>query len=511
MKPVKVLIYLAVLVALGAYVYLVEIKHKETVQHAEKEAKKIVHLDKGKIVKVELIKGDKTKVTIEKPAKTWLLSAPVKTKADQAAVDSLLYALVQAEPEKVIREKDVKWEEYGLDKPELTVSFSTKDKSLQLRFGAANPAKTSYYLRVDDQPKLFLVADTLKNSLNKTAFDLREKSVFGIADADVNRIAISGKGHELELVRKDTKKWIASKPETFAVKQSLVTKDLRTLTNLKAKEIIDEPAKQGDPYGLDKPEETIVLSGPKLEETLVLGKAVEKKGAASKETDRYGYIKGEPTVYLIDGRSLKALKTDPAALRDHAVLSFNPADIGRFQIDLDGKQWVASLDKDKRWTIEKPKKKTNVDAWTVTSVLWDLKDVEWKSLTKPIPENLEPLHLDKPGLVVSLFKKGEKEPITLKVGWKAVPTEPKEPPKDKKPQEEKPPAVAGQPATAEQAQKKAAPQVANPGEPSKETSAAPATLNALAQPAEEKGAVFVIDGSFLTRLRSDLTRWTATK
>ncbi len=175
MKPVKVLIYLLVLAALGAYVYLVEIKHKATVEQAEKQAKKIVHLERDKIVKVELIQGDQTKVKIEKPAGTWVLSVPVKTKADKAAVDSLLYSLVEAEPEKVIGEKDVKWDEYGLDKPEFTVSFSTADKSLKLCFGAANPAKTSYYLRVDDEPKLFLVADTLKNSLNKSAFDLRDK------------------------------------------------------------------------------------------------------------------------------------------------------------------------------------------------------------------------------------------------------------------------------------------------------------------------------------------------
>jgi hypothetical protein len=510
MKPFKVLIYFGVLVALGLYVYLVEIKHKETVQHAEKQAKKIVHLERDKIVKVELFKGEQTEVKLEKPAGTWVLSVPVKTKADKSAVDSLLYALVEAEPEKILGEKDVKWAEYGLDKPEFTVSLSTGDKSLQLRFGAANPAKTSYYLRVDDEPKLFLVADTLKNSLNKSAYDLRDKSVFGIADSDVTRMVISRKGNEIDLERKDANKWVASKPESFPVKQALMTTNVRTLTNLKAKEIIDEPSKEGDPYGLDTPEETIVLSGPKLEQTLVLGKAVEKKGASPQEPDRYGRITGEHTVYLIDGRSFKGLKTDPAQLRDRSLLSFNPADIERFQIELDGKEWVAALDKDKRWTIEKPEKKTNVDAWTVTGVLWDLKDVEWKSLTKPIPENLEPLHLNQPGLVVSLFKKGVKEPVTLKAGWEPGPSESKEPPKEKKPQEEKSPAATGQPKAAEPAPEKTAPQV-KPAEEAAENPAAPATLNALVQPAEEKGAVFVVDGTFLTRLRGDLQRWTATK
>jgi len=508
MKPAKLLLYFIVLVVLASYVYLVEIKHKEKVQQAEKQAKKIVHLDKDKIVRIELIRGDQSKVGIEKPAGTWVLSVPVKTQADKAAVDALLHAFVEAEPEKVLREKDVTWDEYGLDKPEFTVVASTGDKSLTLSFGASNPAKTSYYLRVNDEPKLFLVADTLKNSLNKSAFDLREKSVFGIAETDVNRIVISTKGTDAEFSRKEPGKWVASKPESYTVKQALMTTNLRTLTNLKAKEIIDEPSKEGDPYGLDKPGETIILSGPKLEQILVLGKAVEKKDAVSKEPDRYARLKGEETVYLIDGRSLKGLKTDPSELRDRSLLSFNPADIERFQVDLDGKQWVAAQDKDKRWTIEKPEKKTKVDAWTVTGLLWDLKDMEWQSLTRPIPENLEPLHLDKPGLVVSLFKRGDKQPIVLKVGWKPVRSESKEPPQGKKLPEGKQPVATGKTKGAEQAQEHPDPE-AKPAEGSQTT--APTTLNALAEPTEEQGAVFVLDGSLLARLRGDLQRWTADK
>lgn len=506
MKPVKVLIYFLVLVALGTYVYLVEIKHKAKVNEAEKQAKKIVHLAKDKVTGVELIHGDQTKVKVEKHADKWVLSVPVKTMADKLAMNSLLSSFVGAESEKVIQDKDVKWDEYGLDKPEFTVVCSTKDKEIKLLFGAANPSKTSYYVRVDDQPKLYLVADTLKNSLNKSAFDVRDKSVFGIAETDVEKIVIAGNGKDLELVRKTPDKWVAVKPETFTVKRALLMSDLRTLTNLKATQIIDEPVQEGDPYGLDKPEETILMSGPKLEQTLELGKVVEKKGAVPQAQDRYGRIKGDKTVYLIDGRTLKALKTDPAQLRDRAVLSFNPADIDRFQISLDGKEWVAAHDKDNHWIIEKPEKKTNIDAWAVTGVLWSLKDLEWKSLTRPIPDKLETLHLDKPGLVVTLFKKGDKEPVTLKAGWEPPPSQPTAEANKEKSQNEKPVAGSDKAKTPEADIEKPAAQ-AKTKEAVPELPPAPAVVNALAQPADEHDAVFVLDGSFLTRLRGDLQRW----
>ena len=55
MKLSKLLIYLSILVALAAYVYFVEIKHKQQQQATEEKAAKIVHLEKDKIVQIEIL------------------------------------------------------------------------------------------------------------------------------------------------------------------------------------------------------------------------------------------------------------------------------------------------------------------------------------------------------------------------------------------------------------------------------------------------------------------------
>ncbi len=68
-------------------------------------------------------------------------------------------------------------------------------------------------------------------------------------------------------------------------------------------------------------------------------------------------------MYLLDGRSLDSIKTDPEELRDRSLLTFNPPDIEKMQIDLDGKQWIATKDKDNKWTLEKPEKKEKLDNW----------------------------------------------------------------------------------------------------------------------------------------------------
>ncbi|MGO9572503.1 MAG: DUF4340 domain-containing protein [Desulfomonilaceae bacterium] len=507
MKLGKLLIYLTILVALAAYVYFVEIRHKQEQQAIEEKAAKIVHLEKDKVVEIELLSRNKEKIELKKPSDTWVLTSPIKTKADASAVASLLLSITDAKPDKVVLEKGVKWDDYALDKPEFTVTLATKDQTAEIRFGSANPAKTSYYLRVDEQPKLLLVPDTLKTSLNKSAFDLRDKTVVSLSPDQVDRIAISAEGKEIELQRQTADRWTMVKPERFLVKAPLIAGNLRTLTNLTAKGIIDEPAKDGDPYGLDNPQEAILIAGKEREQTLLVG-APEKKegGPPGAEPDRYARIKGQETVYVLDGRALKSLKTAPDELRDRSLLTFNPADIEKMEISLDGKTWLAAKDKDNKWSLEQPEKKEKLDAWPVTSILWDLKDLQWKSITKPAPADLASVHLDKPQLMVSLFRKGESEPLLLKAGWPAV--------AEKKGHEEGA-KKENQPASPEEqrsAEKKIeAPAKGTAAEVTPDKAAVPEKINVLAQPHDEQGAMFAVDGGLVSRLRTDLERLTEKK
>ena len=229
-------------------------------------------------------------------------------------------------------------------------------------------------------------------------------------------MVVSRKGKQMELKREAADKWLMTAPERFRVKNSIVTSDLRTITNLKAKEIIESPSKEGDEYGLQNPEESIVLSGPKRELTLLIGKAQEKKSSPTAPADKYAGIKVMRRVYLLDGCSLDSIKTDPEELRDRSLLTFNPPDIEKIQIELNGKQWIATKDKDNKWNLEKPEKKEKLNNWAISGILWDIKDLQWKSMSTRKPGDTTPVELGQARLVVSLFKKDDKEPMLLKAG-----------------------------------------------------------------------------------------------
>ncbi len=495
MKLSKVSLYLLILAALAAYVYFVEIRHKGQERSREEKAEKLIDLDKEKIVHVGLITAEKGNIELEKPGEHWVMTAPVRGKADAQAIEGLLNSITQGKREKLIQDKDVDWKEFGLDRPEFTVDLATKDKKTRIFFGAKNPAKTSYYVRVDDDPRLLLVADTLKNSVNKTAFDLRDKTVVAIAPEDVDRLVIVHEGKETELKRQTSDAWEMVKPEVMKAKSSLVEGSIKTITGLKATQIIDNPVKDGDEYGLAKPETSIVLAGPKLEQTLLVGKAVssEKDKNSQVTPDRYARVAGRDTVYAIDGRTVKNLKIEPDALRDRSLFALVPTDIEKFELELEGTTWAAARGKDNKWDLEKPEKKDKIETWPVTGLLWTIKDIAWKSIIRPAPENLASVHLDKPRLVAAFWKKGEKDPTVFKAGWEKTAAPAADTKAADKPSEEKK-------ATSEEKEAKL------PKPPADESDQAPQLVNATVQPHWEKDAIFVLDGAFIKRLRDGLKR-----
>jgi hypothetical protein len=500
MKLSKVLIYLVILAVVATYIYVFEIRKKQEKMAAEKKAAQIVDIEANQLTHIIINSKGHGEIEIKKPTSNWVLIKPVKSKCDDSAMASWTRSITGAERESVVAKKDVKWSEFGFDDPNLTVTISSKDKTFKVVFGAQNPAKTSYYARVDSNKELLLVADTLKNSLDKSAFDLRDKTVVAIATKDVERVVYSDKGSELELKKEGTAAWRMVKPQTMRVKGATVDRDVLRLTNLKARNIIDTPKSNGDPYGLKEPVRKITLSGNKLEQTLEIGKYVSGKEKGTPGPKKvYARIKGRSPVYVVDDWVLTKLETNPEKLQDKSLFSFDPAEIHEIELKFNGKTWLAVQDKDKKWNLQQPTKIDKIDTWLVTTILWDLKDIQWKELKKPAAD-LSSYHLDKPQLIATLSVKDKKEPIVFKAGWTQ---EPASAPNQESSEAGKSLAKEAE-SKVEAKSDKASTKLA--AKPENLQQQAPKTVYATVTPHEEKDSIFIIDGKIVTRIREDLER-----
>ncbi|MBM3302938.1 MAG: DUF4340 domain-containing protein, partial [Deltaproteobacteria bacterium] len=300
-------------------------------------------------------------------------------------------------------------------------------------------------------------------------------------------------------------KWVMLKPEKMRIKGADVSRNLINLTNLQAKDIIDESPKDDDPYGLNSPSDSILLEGKNRTQTLLVGKAKDEKDKTPhSKPDRYARIEGQDMIHVIASRTLDDFTTDPDKLRDRYLMAFKPHEVEKLQVDLDGTTWVAVKSKDDKWTLEKPTQKDNIESWPVTGILWDLKNLEWKDMKIPAPDDLSTVYLDKPRLTVSVAKKGDTEPLTLKAGWKAGSPQKAEPSAEQKPQG----ALADESAQAarDSGTGEKSPEKEKAASESAQGAKIPELVNAMAQPHEEGNPLFMVESSFIERLRKDLQR-----
>jgi hypothetical protein len=112
-RPRNTLLLLLVLLALGAYLYWVELPGQER----EAEAKKLVTLKKDAVTGMTLAYPDRT-IVLEKTADgQWRLTQPVAADADEAVVNNMLTAIESAEVSRTLDDVGDKLASYGLAPP----------------------------------------------------------------------------------------------------------------------------------------------------------------------------------------------------------------------------------------------------------------------------------------------------------------------------------------------------------------------------------------------------------
>ena len=185
---------LVVLIGLGAYIYFVT--WKRPAQDSGSKQEKVfasVQADQIEELKVKAESGDVT--TLKKTSGAWTVVAPMATAASEAEASSVTSALSALEIERVVDENPTDVKDYGLETPRIEIDFKASGgkASGRLLVGAKTPTGASMYARRNDEKRVFLVAENQNSSLNKSTFDLRDKSVIKIDREKVDGVEVDGR------------------------------------------------------------------------------------------------------------------------------------------------------------------------------------------------------------------------------------------------------------------------------------------------------------------------------
>jgi hypothetical protein len=397
-------------------------KDEQKKAEAKEKSEKLFEFDKARVKELRLSKDGQTVVRLEKAEKGWMLLDPVKAKGDGTAVDSLLGTLTSMKQKKDLGdEKDLK--AYGLDQPKLEVSVKLDDgKEQGVQLGIENGFDNTLYVKKLGDGTVRVVDAYQKSSLEKTAFDLREKRVTHLDDgAEVKRIEVGGVKTPYAL-EKDGANW---KLNGAAADNAAADRVVNAVKSLRATAIASEDAKDLKAFGLDKPKTTIKLSigadKDTYTRTVRLGQA--KGGATTEKT--YAQRDGGPVVYEVDKQILTDLEKQPFDLQNKELVHMDREAVRKAVFEgPTGKVEITRVKNpppdggiaDEVFTVVAPKEGP-AKKWKISSALYSIASLRAAAFEGPVPpqKDLAKYGLDKPK-TVTVLGEGDKVVARVRIG-----------------------------------------------------------------------------------------------
>ncbi|MDD5206256.1 MAG: DUF4340 domain-containing protein, partial [Desulfobacterales bacterium] len=254
------LVYLAAAIILvGLYFYETRTEQKRT--ESTLEATRLFQSRADQIDGVTIVRKS-GEITLEKSddeeAKEWQITAPLKTGADIIAVHALTRSIADLRYERMVSES-TDYVQFGLDNPELTVSFRAGEKGDSISLGTTNPVGNSVYARKGEGRKVFLISAAAKKELDKDLYDLRSKVLFSLVPEKVNRVVLVQGSKKWSFYRKE-KEWFLEGDESLKVDQERVESIIRATITAFPASFEEEKASDLSAYGLSLPKARVALS-----------------------------------------------------------------------------------------------------------------------------------------------------------------------------------------------------------------------------------------------------------
>ena len=366
---------------------------------------------KVKAITVEA-KGETT--ALARSGDGWRLESPVPAAAERATVESIVDKMAELRRTSSIAQAPdaAALVRYGLSKPRAKVTLTLEDgKKETLLLGDENAFDGSAFVQTTGGA-VELVPGDVKWSVERSAFDLREKRLLPFEDKDLQRVSVVTPRLSYELVREGDA-WRLDAPAKERADDTTVSRVLGAIRGLRATAFLLPP--QNDrALGLDRPRWKVKLVSGGGTRTLVIGgeaggeasekageKAGERAGGASaphgEETGPrplHAKLEGAAEVAVLAGGAVKDLEQDLFALRDKSVLHFDREKVAAAKFTVGGSAFEARKDS---------------TAGRLAGLLWTLWSLKAKAFVDETGRSLAEHGLDHPARQVALLGADGKE------------------------------------------------------------------------------------------------------
>jgi len=260
--------------------------------------KDFIRIERDKVEKIRLTYPE-GRIALAKTGKDqWAIEEPVRLRADQYKVSSLLLDVDDMEITRFIDADQPSPELTGLDSPAVRAEFWIKgDKEpVGVELGQKTEDGKGVYARQVRMGRVDVVDVKNLARLSKTVFDLRFKKLLEFSNKDIQTIHLTLDGEEIE-IRRDGDKWKMIRPGKKDLSAGQVFSFLWALNDLEFKEVVSEDGKNAPPGAFEKIrlKVKLVQKNGRSPGTLVLGDEIPDKKRLV-----YCRVEGRPLVAAVE-------------------------------------------------------------------------------------------------------------------------------------------------------------------------------------------------------------------
>ena len=367
MKLKNTLIMGALVIVLGAAVYFLEIRGAEERIEAERTADRLLRFETEDVTGLTLTTGEAT-IVLTHSDDAWRVTAPYELAANDSAVDTVVNRMHSADSERLVEEQAEDLSRFGLDTPEVTATLQLSDgTTLTLALGADTPVGFNVYARPNDGA-VFLAAGSLKDAVNKTLFDLRDRSIFDLTADQVTRVDVSSETLDVTVERMPPQpdgieRWAFTAPTEARADRATISTLVARLQSDRAQSYPSEQPTDEElaTFGLDEAATTLTLwTDEGAAHTLEIGDATED------DDGFYARRAGQDTVFVAPQSLIDLIPESLDDLRNTTVVEVARDRIESFELERSGES--LRLEKDGLdWRIIDPA--LDADAASVSALL----------------------------------------------------------------------------------------------------------------------------------------------
>jgi len=322
MKGKNLLILAAVVMAVLAYIMLIE-RHRPTSGEVESEAEKVLQdFDRDQVTTI-VIEGDSGRVRLEKVGEAWRLREPLDFPADESVVSSTLGSLANLTADRRLAADEVDRADYGLEQPAVTVTLRMADGSERIvAVGDELPLGSKRALRIDSSDGVTIASGWFVSDLEREVDDWRSREVVDISEDRVASIDIGAGEDRIRAVRLDDH-WQLLDPVDDLGDRDHLQSLVRDLDSLRIEEFLDGPVDLGD-LGLDAPEYEITVIRADGGEPLRLELGSTREGESGTEV---ACRRGDSEFFWSSEKVRTRLSKAPVLWRSKKVMPFETWDV----------------------------------------------------------------------------------------------------------------------------------------------------------------------------------------